>query len=112
MLFHNIITRELCHLAKKLKIEKNKKKEKWNLFGTERKGFESTLLAGPRIELFSNNRAVVEGCLSVYEYNDNYLKLKTTSGAVILVGEAFDIVSFGEKTITVKGKISSLEFCV
>ncbi len=97
-------------MGKKLKIEKNKKKEKWNLFGTDASPLESALLTGPRIELFSNNRAIVEGCLSVYEYNDNYLKLKTTSGAVILVGEAFDIVSFGDKTITVKGKISSLEF--
>jgi len=112
MLFHNIITRELCHLAKKLKIEKNKKKEKWNLFGSGDMSFQNSLLTGPRIELFSNNQVVVEGCLSVYEYNDNYLKLKLSSGAVILVGEAFDIVSFGDKTITVKGKISSLEFCV
>ena len=99
-------------MAKKLKIEKSNKKEKWNLFGDNSLGLQNTLLQGCRIEIFSNNEAIIEGCLSVYEYNDSYLKLKTTSGAVIFVGQEFDIVSFEQKTITVKGKISSLEFSV
>lgn len=99
-------------MAKKLKIEKNQKREKWNLLGIDTTDTYKALLLGPRIELFSNSEAIVEGCLGVYEYNDNYLKLKLSNGALILVGENFDIVSFGDKTITVKGKINSLEFGV
>lgn len=98
-------------MAKKLKIEKSNKKEKWNIFGSA-DGLSKTLLTGPRIELFSNNQMVLEGCAGIYEYNDNYLKLRLLHGALVLVGEDFDIVSFEEKTITVRGKFSSLEFCV
>ena len=73
---------------------------------------DNDLIKGPHIELFYNNRAVVEGCIGVYEYNDTYLKLRLSKGALILNGEAFDILTFEDKTITVKGKINSLEFCL
>ncbi|MBR6532942.1 MAG: YabP/YqfC family sporulation protein [Clostridia bacterium] len=98
-------------MAKKLKIDTNKKKEKWNIFGSG-EGISKALLTGPRMEFFSNNQMILEGCLGIYEYNDNYLKLRLSHGALVLVGEDFDIVSFEEKTITVRGKFSSLEFCV
>lgn len=99
-------------MGKKLKIEKTKRKEKWNLFHIESAVLDDDLIKGPHIELFYNNRIVVEGCLGVYEYNDTYLKLRLKSGAIILCGENFDIVTFENDTITVKGKIASLEFCV
>lgn len=98
-------------MGKKLKIEKAEKKQKWNIFGGEN-GFEKALLNGPRIELFSNSQMVIEGCLGVLEYNENYLKLRLAQGALVLAGENFDIVSFEEKTIFIKGKISSVEFAV
>ena len=98
-------------MAKKLKIDTNKKKEKWNIFGSGEE-LSKTLLMGPRLELFSNNRMILEGCLGIYEYNDNYLKLRLSHGALVLVGKDFDILSFEEKTITVKGVFTSLEFCV
>ena len=50
--------------------------------------------------------------MGVYEYNDTYLKLRLSKGALVLCGERFDIVTYEEKTITVKGKINSLEFCL
>ncbi len=99
-------------MGKKLKIEKTKKREKLNIFGGSGDGFEKALLTGSRIELFSNTQIVIEGCLGVFEYNDNYLKLRLSTGALVLIGEGFDIVSFEEKTIFIKGKISSLEFAV
>lgn len=98
-------------MAKKLKIDTNKKKEKWHIFGSGEE-LSKTLLTGPRIELFSNNRMILEGCLGIYEYNDNYLKLRLSHGALVLVGKDFDILSFEEKIITVKGVFTSLEFCV
>ncbi len=98
-------------MAKKLKIEKSKKKEKWNIFSLG-DSFSKSVLTGPRIELFSNTQLILEGCVGILEYNDNYLKLRLSHGALVLEGENFDIVSFEERTIVIKGKFSSLEFCV
>lgn len=99
-------------MGKKLKIERSEKSTKWNLFKMDSVALDNDLIKGPHIELFYNNRAVVEGCIGVYEYNDTYLKLRLSKGALILNGEAFDILTFEDKTITVKGKINSLEFCL
>jgi sporulation protein YqfC len=96
-------------LARKLKIESIRKKEKWNLLARENR-LEKQLLIGPRIELVANKQIVVEGCLGVLEYNENYLKLRLSSTALILQGENFDVVSFSDQSILVKGKINSLEF--
>ena len=93
-----------------MKIEKSKKREKLNLFGSE-KVFDTDILKGSHTEIFSNSRIVIEGCLGVYEYNDCYLKLKLTKGALIVSGRDFDISTFEMGTITVNGKITSLEFC-
>ncbi len=97
-------------MSKKIKIEKGKKREKLNLFGSE-KVFDTLSLSGAHTEIFGSTRIVIEGCLGVYEYNDCYLKLKLTKGAVIVSGSNFDISAFENSTITVNGKIGSLEFC-
>ena len=99
-------------MGKKLKIERLQKSTKWNLFKIDSAILDNDLIEGPHIELFYNNQAVIEGCIGVYEYNDTYLKLRLSNGALILSGEAFDILTFEDKTITVKGKINSLEFCL
>lgn len=99
-------------MAKKLKTENHKKKEKWNILQKGSDDFEKSLFSGPRIELFSDTEMILEGCMGIFEYNDNYLKLKLSSGALILQGAEFDITFFEDKTIRVKGKILSLEFCV
>ncbi len=99
-------------MGRKIKIERSTKNTKWNLFKIDSSVLDNDLIKGPHIELFHNNQAVIEGCIGVYEYNDTYLKLRLSKGAVILTGENFDILTFEDKTITVKGKISSLEFCL
>ena len=50
--------------------------------------------------------------MGVSEYSDTYLKLRLPRGALILCGGSFDIVTFEGTAITVRGSISSLEFCV
>ena len=98
-------------MAKKLKFETQKNKEKWNLFKFKDSVIDDDLIKGVHIELFYNKQEVIEGCLGVYEYNDTYLKLRLKNGAVIFSGENFDIVNFENQTMTVKGKITSLEYC-
>lgn len=97
-------------MGKRLKIEKGKKKEKWQLFGEALP--ESEYISGPYTEILGNNRISIDGCLGVFEYKDTYLKLRLKKGSLILCGSDFDIVFFENRLITVKGKISSVEFCV
>lgn len=96
-------------MGKKLKIEKKKKKEKWNILKSREDVAEFT---GAHTEIFGNNRISIDGCLGVYEYRDTYLKLKLSKGSVIICGNGFDITCFEGRLITVKGKITSLEFNV
>jgi len=99
-------------VGKKYKIEKQKKKEKWSLFKINSDIFDTDLIKGPYIEMFANSRIVIDGCLGVYEYNDTYLKLKLIKGALVISGSGFDIIAFENEQITVKGNITSVEFCL
>ena len=98
-------------MAKKYKIEKSGKKVKWDLLG-KNDDFSANMLSASHIEIISNTSLTLEGCLGVYEYTDAFLKLKLSRGSLIICGTDFDIVLFENKQISVRGKISSVEFCV
>lgn len=99
-------------MSKKFKFKSEKAKEKWRIFGCSDAAIDAEMVKGPHLELFSNREIIVEGCTGVLEYSDTYLKLKLPKGSLTVCGGCFDIVSFEGTTISVKGKISSLEFCV
>ncbi len=99
-------------MSKKLKIERSHKRTKWNILGTENTAETTTVLKDTHTEIFGNERINIDGCLGVCEYKDTYIKLRLRKGTLILCGTDFDIVFFENRLITVKGKISSLEFCV
>lgn len=99
-------------LGKKLKIESGKKKEKWNILKSSDEIIDSDLVKGAHTEIFGNGKISIDGCMGVSEYRDTYLKLKLNKGMVIICGSGFDITHFENRLITVKGKISSLEFNV
>lgn len=99
-------------MSKKLKIEKTRKKQSWNLFGREDDILDKDMISGSHIQIFGNNKINIEGCYGVFEYTDTYLKLQLKKGSLILCGSSFDIIFYEEKLMTVKGKISSVEFCV
>ena len=92
------------------KLKLKKKKTKWKLggFSKEEKTMES--IGSARIEICGNTRISIDGCLGVYEYRDTYLRLRLIKGAVIQCGIGFNIVFFENRQITIKGKISSVEF--
>ena len=50
--------------------------------------------------------------MRVFEYSDTYMKLKLPKGSLTVCGCNFDIVAFEGSTITVRGNISSIEFCI
>ena len=99
-------------MSRKINIEIGKKKEKARLFKTADELLQSKVIKGTHIELFSNKEMIFEGCAGVYEYTDCYIRLNVGKGSLILNGSDFDISSFEEKTIVLKGNISSIEFCV
>lgn len=97
-------------MSKKLKIDGKKKRERLHIFKSADEIISSSGLFGAHIEILNNSQIMIEGCMGVYEYRDTYLKLKLNKGALIITGNGFDIANYEDKTITVKGKISSLEF--
>ena len=99
-------------MSKRLKIERKKKKGGWNLLKGSDEIIDGNLLKGAHTEIFGDGKITVDGCTGVIEYRDTYLKLKLCKGNLIICGAGFDIVCFENRLITVKGKISSLEFSV
>jgi len=97
-------------VGKKLKIETGKKKSSSGFFGNADEIFDTSLLSSTHTEIFGNDKINIDGCMGVYEYRDTYIKIKLKKGALILTGNGFDIVYFENRLITIKGKISSLEF--
>ena len=97
-------------MGKRLKIESNTKKNKWNILNLSEEKNEESINNSAHIEIFGNNRVSVDGCLGVYEYRDTYLKLRLTKGSLIIVGSEFNITYFENRLISVKGKIASVEF--
>ena len=98
-------------MSRKLKIDsESNKKTKWSL--TTSAINSSERFRGSRMEIISNCEICVEGCLGVLEYTDAYIKLNLCKGAVIILGSCLDISYFEGNTITVRGKLSSLEFCI
>ena len=100
------------NLSKRFEIEKVPKKRGWNLLGREEDILDKDMISSPHIQIFGNNKINIEGCYGIFEYTDTYLKLRLKKGSLILCGSGFDIIFYEEKLMTVKGKISSVEFCV
>ena len=99
-------------MAKKLKIENSKKKQRWRLLKTDEEYLTMPIKSLSHIEMLGNSLINIDGCMGVYEYSDTYLKIKLSKGSLIICGNDFDISYFENSLITVKGAISSVEFCV
>lgn len=93
-------------MHKKIKIQKPRKhKQNPNVIDT-------ALLSSFHTEIFSNRCANFDGCILVCDYNSEYIKLRIKSGYLTLTGKDLEITLFEGQQLTVKGEISSLEFCM
>lgn len=63
-----------------------------------------------RIEIFGQSRIVIEGCYGIKEYDSDVIQINMPKNTLIVVGTSLDIVNMGDRSITVHGKIISLEF--
>lgn len=91
---------------------KTARKNKFNFIKDRNEILDSQLLAGIHTEIFSNKKIIIEGCQSIVDYQNNYLKLKIKKGFLNILGNEFLITSFEEEKIVIKGNILSIEFCV
>ena len=97
-------------MSEKIRLTNAKRKEKWNILSY--KDSTSEILKSFRIEINGNSFFCLEGCQRVEEYTEEYLKLKLQKGGIFLYGKGLNIISFEDKTITVKGEIGALEFFI
>ena len=103
-----LFSKERIFVSKKIKTPKAK--NKWRLLKLNEEANDSEMLGTAHIEIFGNNKISIDGCLGVYEYKDTYLKLRLVKGTLILCGIGFNITYFENSTISIKGKISAVEF--
>lgn len=96
----------------KFRFKSNKKKNKFNFVTDNSEFLNQQIIMGSHIELFSNEKLILEGCSSILDYQSEYIKLKLKKGFIIIMGNDFLISSFEEKKICIKGKIFSIEFTV
>lgn len=89
-----------------------KGKHRLNLFECPDDYIDTEVIKGAHIQLFFNRKIIVDGCHGVFEYADDFIRLNLGKGALLLFGKDFDILAFEGKLITIKGNISSIEFCV
>ena len=96
-------------MAKKIKLPKQKTKEKLHLFDYND---TPTLdeVKSAHIELFSNQRALVERCKGVFEYNDTLIKLNLGGKSGIFIGKNLKISSLEGKNLVITGEIETINF--
>ena len=98
-------------MPKKFKIPSKKEKTPIHIFN-----FDDDIIVNSyqtsHLEIYSNKEITLDGCYGIYEYKDEYIKLKLHKGSISLCGKELIITTFENKIIKIKGKISSVEFCI
>ncbi len=64
----------------------------------------------PRIEIHSNKEAIIEGCKSILEYDENIIKLNTGKLIVTFWGKDLIIKCLTPDSLIVDGFLTNIEF--
>ncbi|MBO4734728.1 MAG: YabP/YqfC family sporulation protein [Clostridia bacterium] len=96
----------------KFKFTSGRQKKKINFLNLGETLDGAKTLSGVKIEMLSNREVTVDGCRGISEYNDFYIKLRVIGGSVIINGKKLEIPVFERPLITVRGIVSSIEFCI
>lgn len=91
---------------------KSARKNKFNFIKDYDEVLNQEMFVGAHTEIFSNKKVIIEGCQSILDYQNNYIKLKLKKGFLNVFGNEFLITAFDEEKIVIKGNIASIEFCV
>jgi sporulation protein YqfC len=95
-------------MSKKIKLTKRnlKQKMKNNLEDC----FDSFKKCGS-ITLYDNKEIYIDGCYGIAEITEEKIKISIGNRFVEIMGRNFDIKDYTDKSITICGKIDTLEFC-
>ena len=95
----------------KFKFKSARNSKKINLIECKNDILDNERLRGAHIEIYSNKEIVIDGCLGIFEYSESYIKLNLCKGTLAISGSMLNILSFENDMITVRGTVSSIEFC-
>ncbi len=98
-------------MSKKIRLNKIESKNKINLFGKSADFPRDLLGKSAHITLFGDREAVIDGCYGIVEYSDCMIKINVGDKLLCFTGCEFDISDYSCTSITVRGRISGLEFC-
>lgn len=97
-------------MGKKIKTGVTKKKMRFNLLKTDEEFSGDVLLNLPQVVLSGDKSALIEGKVSILEYDSEVVKIAFKSGYISFFGDGFSISTFSDNKISFSGKISSIEF--
>lgn len=90
---------------------KSARKNKFNFLKDSDSLLSDEIIGGVHTEIFSNKKIVIEGCKSIVDYQEKFIKLKFKKGFFNIFGTDFLITAFDNEKIIIKGNITSIEFC-
>lgn len=93
-------------------IFRSSKKNKFNFLKDNNDITDKELIGSVHTEIFLNKKLIIEGCQSIADYQNDYIKLKVKKGFLNIVGNNFLITEFDNEKIIIKGIITSVEFCL
>ena len=96
----------------KFKFKTKKEKKKFNFITDSDEFLKEEITNDTHIEMFSNKKIILDGCLSIIDYQNDYVKLKLKKGNITILGTEFLISGFENEKIVIKGKFNSVEFCI
>ena len=91
---------------------KSARKNKFNFIKDENDILSGEIIKNTYSEIFSNKKIIIDGCKSIVDYKEDYLKLKLNKGFMNILGSSFKILSFQSERIEICGTILNIEFCV
>ncbi len=91
----------------KLKSDHKQRKEKINLLAPI-----TSAVSGPKIELYSNKEAAIDGCKGVVDYRDDLIKFRVPGGTIAINGEKIELLELTDNSALIKGDFQSVEFLV
>ena len=96
----------------KFKFKSKKDKKRIKLFKCSEVLEKTKKFSGSRLEMLSNRELYLDGSRQILEYNDVYIRIKTSEGYITVCGKSLSIPVFDGPQITISGKIDTIEFTV
>lgn len=64
------------------------------------------------ITVTGNSEILVEGLRGILDYDAETFRVNTVSGIIVVMGSGLEISALTAEEVMLKGKISSVEFCM